>query len=179
VSKISCPLEKDVLKGMASGNLEPGLTEHKTDCPVCKESAAIHEWMNRFHAVSVETKGADIKLPDAEAIWEKAYAPHAYQPDKELVKKALRPLLIPQVLTYAAALVFIVYLVLSNLPGLRDFLNISPESLTIFTSTASMFKSIFKSFSTMAVPMGIALVSLTVFAVVSGIEQKRDLAGSK
>ncbi|MCP5105423.1 MAG: hypothetical protein GY950_18685 [bacterium] len=173
MSKTSCLLEQEVLKGLTSGNLEPGLRKHAGNCPVCKETAAIHGWMNRFRAVSMETKGAEIRLPDAEAIWEKASVRRAFQPkkvDKELEKKALWPLLIPQVLTVAAACVVIIYLV---------FFNISPGSLTIFTSIAAMFKSIFKSFSSMAVPMGIAMVPITIFTVVSGIQQKRDLAAGK
>ncbi len=179
MNKINCPKERDVLKALTAANMDTELKEHMTGCPVCKESAAIHGWMNRFRAVSMETEGTNIKLPDAEAIWDRAYAPEIRQKDEALEKKAFRPLLITQVLTYAAAFVIMIYLVLSNLPGLRELLNISPESLGMFTSIASMFKSIFKSFSPMAVPMGIASVCIAVFAVVSGIEQKRDLAGSK
>ncbi len=179
MSKTSCSYEQDVLKGLTSGNLTPGLKKHIENCPVCKETFVVHQWMNRFRAVSVETKGAEIKLPDAETIWEKAYASPAYHPGKELEKKALRPLLIPQVLTFAAAVLVVIYLILSNLPGVRSFLDISPESMIIFTSIASMLKKFFKSMSSMAIPMGIGLASSVIFAIISGIERKRDFAGSK
>jgi hypothetical protein len=175
--RIDCPLEADVLKALTTGNLEPGLKKHMEDCPVCSETAAVHAWMGRFRTVSMGTAERKMNIPDAETIWEKAFSKPVYVPDRELEKKVLRPLLFPQVLAYALGAAVVIFLFVSNPPGLRDLLDISPGTPVIVTSIAAMFKSLFKSFSGMLVPLGVGLVSAIFFSLITGFEGKREMAG--
>ena len=93
MKKKNCPLEKEVLNNLKTGDLTPEIKKHAVNCPLCKESMTINKWMNRFHEVSLNVNTAEKKLPDAEFIWEKAFSVKPLE--KELVKKALRPLLVP------------------------------------------------------------------------------------
>lgn len=177
MKKTDCPLESEVLKALTAGNPAPGLKKHMEECPVCGETAAVHGWMERFRTVSMETANRKMNIPDVEVIWEKAFAAPAYVPDRELEKKVLRPLLFPQVLAYALGVAVVIFLVVSNLPGLRDILDISSGKPVIITSIAAMFKSLFKSFSVMAIPLGVGVVSTIFFSLLTGFEGKREMAG--
>jgi len=159
MKKKSCPLEKEVLNSLKTGDLTPGIKQHAADCPVCKESITINKWMNRFQEVSMNVNTAGKKLPDAEFIWEKAFL--VKPPEKELVKKALRPLLVPQVLTYVIAIIGLLYFFLS------------PDAAAMFTSLSPMLNVFFKSFSFLLLPMTAGLLSVIVFIFVTGFEPKK------
>jgi hypothetical protein len=172
--KKSCPYEKEVLNGLETGDLKPEIKKHMGDCRACKETASVHGWMNRFQAVSQETGTAGKKLPDAESIWERAFSPRRYHViDRSLEKKALRPLLIPQLFAYVAAVIIIAYILLSGIPGTRDLLNTGPEATAVFTIFGSMMKAFFKSLSSMLVPMAVGFFSIIVFIVITGLGEKR------
>ena len=175
--RIDCPFEADVLKALSTGNLEPGLKKHINDCPMCSETAEVHTWMGRFRTTSMGTADRKMNIPDAETIWERTFSTPVYIPDRELEKKVLRPLLFPQLLAYGFGAVVVIFLFISNLPGLRGLLDISPGTPVVVTSIASMFKSFFKSFSGMLVPLGVGLVSVIIFSLITGFEGKREMAG--
>lgn len=174
MKKKNCPFEKEVLEGLSSGNLAPEAKEHAESCAVCKESVTIYRWMNRFQTVSLETNTARKILPDAESIWEGAFSSPApvVNPARALEKKALLPLLFPQVLTYAAAVIVLIYLFISNLPGIQGFIKSNPEALAIFTYMLAMFKTVFKSSSTLVIPMVASLLSIFIFAIAAAFESR-------
>lgn len=173
--KKSCPYEKKVLKGLETGDLKPGIKKHMDDCRACKETASVYGWMNRFQTVSQETGPVGKKLPDAESIWERTFSPRRRPVvDKELEKKALRPLLIPQLAAYMAAVIVIGYIILSGIPGAGNFLNTGPEATAIFAIFASMLKAFFKSLSSMLVPMAAGFFSIIVLIIITGFESRKN-----
>ncbi|HLP46991.1 MAG TPA: hypothetical protein VK469_13640 [Candidatus Kapabacteria bacterium] len=174
MKKKSCAFEKEMLDGLRTGVLTPQSKEHGETCAVCRESMAIQRWMNRFQAAALETEAARKKLPDVESLWERAYVtptPTPY-PDKGLEKKALIPLLFPQVLAYAAAIIVIISLFISNLPGLKALLQTNPELPVMITSFLMMFKAFLKSVSYMLIPMAAGLLAMIIFTVASALEGK-------
>jgi hypothetical protein len=171
MKKKRCPFEEKVLKSLITGDLEPEIKKHGENCLICQESVSIYKWMSNFQIVSKNIKGTEKELPDAEAIWEGAYS--VRRPDKELVNKALRPLIFPQVLSYAAAIIVLCFLVFSNLQGIRNFINTNPESIAIFSSISLMLKTYFKSFSLILLPMVAGLFSTIIFFFITGFELKR------
>lgn len=170
MKKKSCLFEEKVLNSLTTGDLEPEIKKHGENCLICKESVSIYKWMSNFQIVSKNIKVTEKELPDAEAIWEGAYSFRS--PDKELVKKALRPLIFPQVLTYATAIIVLFFLFFSNFQGIRNFVNTNAESVAIFSSLSLMLKAYFKSFSSILLPMAAALLSTIIFFFITGLNSK-------
>jgi len=114
-----CPMETEVMKGLCEEIMRPELQEHLAGCPVCQDIALVQGWMNRFKKTAWKTDMPEKTLPDAESMWKKVYVRR--KPDKKLVRKALRPLLIPQVLFYSLLIAGIIYM---TIWGFKKFGNI-------------------------------------------------------
>jgi hypothetical protein len=168
----SCLLEQEVLNSLAAGDLTAEIKQHLKACHICKESAFLYQWMNGFQKVSRQGKPAEKKLPDAESIWEKAFSSKI--PDKELVKKAMKPLRIYQVVFYVIVIIALLYLVFAHFPGGRTSLNLSPAAGMILASLSSMVRTLYKSFSFVLIPIIIGLLSVVIFTIVTGFEPKKS-----
>lgn len=174
MEKKNCTFEKEVLDGLRTGMLTPAAKEHAKTCTVCRESITIQRWMNNFQAAALETKAAKKKLPDAELLWDKVYSvpTHAQCPDKMLEKKALIPLLFPQVLAYAAAIITIIYLSISNLTGIKNILVTKLELPVIISSLLDIFKTFSKSSSYLLIPFAAGLMTIIIFTIIAAFENK-------
>jgi len=172
MKKKSCLLEQEILNSLAVGDLTAEIKQHLKACPTCKESAFLYQWMNGFQKVSRQGKLAEKKLPDAESLWEKAFS--LKTPDKELVKKAMKPLRIFQVVSYVIAIIVLLYLVFAHFPGINSFLNSSPVVGMILASLSSMVRTLFKFFSFVFIPIIIGLLSVVIFSIVTGFEPKKS-----
>jgi hypothetical protein len=172
MKKKSCLLEQEILNSLAAGGLTAESKQHLETCPICKESAFLYQWMNSFQKVSRQGKTAEKKLPDAESLWEKAFS---YKiPDKELVKKAMKPLRIYQAAAYVIAIIVLLYLVFAHFPGIHSSLNSSPVVGLILVSISSLVRTLYKSFSFVLIPIIIGLLSVVIFTVVTGFEPKKS-----
>lgn len=119
MKKKICPLEREIMAGLREKKLEPELQKHVSECPVCKDVVAVHTWMNQFKEKSWKTDMPKKSLPDAEAIWNRVYA--WKRVDRQVVRKALRPLIYPQVLSFG---VFIAGVIFLGTKGVLKFGNI-------------------------------------------------------
>lgn len=119
MKKKICPLEREIMAGLREKKLEPELQKHVSECPVCKDVVAVHTWMNRFKEKAWETDMLNKNLPDANAIWKRAYA--WKRADRQMVRKALKPLVYPQVLSFG---VFIAGIIFLGIKGVLKFGNI-------------------------------------------------------
>jgi hypothetical protein len=108
MKKKICPLEREVMAGLREKKLKPELQKHVSECSVCKDVVAVHTWMNRFKEKSWKTDMPKKSLPDAEAIWNRAYA--WKRADERMVRKALRPLIYPQVLSFGVFIAGVIFL---------------------------------------------------------------------
>jgi hypothetical protein len=129
MKKQKCPWEKEVMEGLREGNLKPDLRDHISECPVCKDAVQVHTWMGQFKENAWKTDMPNKDLPDARAVRDRAFA--RKRPDKQLVTKALRPLIFPQVLSFG---VFIAGSIFLGFKGIFNFGNIfdSPAATRIF-----------------------------------------------
>jgi len=98
MSKKICPMETEVMKGIGEEKMRPELKEHLARCPVCKDIALVQVWMNRFKEKAWKADMSKKDLPDARAVWNRVFARKSA--DKQMVHKALRPLIVPQVLSF-------------------------------------------------------------------------------
>lgn len=172
MKKKNCLLEPGILNSLAAGDLTTEIKQHLKTCPICKESALLYQWMNDFQKVSGQGKLAEKKLPDAESLWEKAFS--LKTPDKELVKRAMKPLRIYQLVFYVIAIIVLLYLVFAYFPGISSSLNSSPAVELILGSLSSLVRTFFKSFSFVFIPIIIGLLSVVIFTIVTGFEPKKS-----
>ncbi len=119
MSKKKCHREEEVQACLKTEKISPELQKHISACPVCQDIALVQGWMNRFKENAWKTDMPEKTLPDAESMWKRVYA--RKRPDKKLVRKALRPMLIPQVLFYGLLIAGIIYL---TFWGFKKFGNI-------------------------------------------------------
>jgi hypothetical protein len=119
MKKKICPLETEIMAGLREKKLKPELQNHLSDCSVCKDVVAVYTWMNQFKEKAWKTGMQKRNLPDMEAIWKRAYA--WKRVDERMVRKALRPLIYPQVLSFG---VFIAGIIFLGSKGVLKFGNI-------------------------------------------------------
>ena len=144
-NKYECPFEQELLINLESGDMKPHINEHIADCKQCAETVSVFQFMNRFNEEAVNFQVPDKKLPSADEIWDGAFAAPALErsyvvkpaPDKELVRKAMMPVLITQVIMYVTILAGGIYLLMGNLSEVGTFfkttLGLKPIA-DIFTS---------------------------------------------
>ena len=163
MKKKNCTYEKEILHGLKSGSLEASLQKHLSECPVCEESAAIYKWMNHFReeSLSGSPEIAKKKLPTAEALWEGAR--QVKIPYAELEKKALMPLLVIRVLSYAAAIIVPLLLFLFYMPGIKGFIRSNPGTSSIIKSLSAILKMLVESFSFLLLPLTACVLTLIIF----------------
>ena len=119
MKKKICPLEREIMAGLREKKLEPELQEHVSECPACKNVVAVFTWMNQFKEKAWKTGIPKKNLPGAEAVWKRAFA--WKRADEQIVRKALRPLVYPQVLSFV---VFIAGVIFLGTKGILTFGNI-------------------------------------------------------
>lgn len=119
MKKKICPLETEIMAGLREGKLKPELQNHLSGCPFCQDVVAVQAWMNQFKEKAWETDMPKRNLPDADAVWNKAFA--CKRVDRKLVRKALKPLIYPQVLSFV---VFIAGVIFLGTKGILKFGNI-------------------------------------------------------
>ena len=98
-------------------------------------------------------------LPNAERIWERVYT--RVRPEKKLVRKALWPLIIPQVLFYGLLIAGIIY---TAVWGFKKYGNVLDSRVT------SMFLPFF------GIMMVIVLISLSFCAIVAAFDKRKHPA---
>jgi len=123
MKKKLCPLEKDIMTGLRDNNLETELQKHISECRVCKDVIAVHAWMNRFKEQTWQTVLPEKTLPGAEALWNSAQSRR--KPDERMVKKALRPLIYPQLLSFAVFFAGIIFFGIKGFPSFGNFFDTS------------------------------------------------------
>lgn len=167
MKKKYCPFEKEVLRGLKSGQLKPELEAHRKECPVCTEAAAIYSFMNQFSGISEK------KLPTAESLWDEAYSGLRTVKVKELEKKALRPLMVTRRLSFIFAIAVPLILVFSYLPEIKEIIQVKPESHAIINSLSSILNLFIDSFSFLLMPAAVCLLTLIFFVFITGFQPKR------
>jgi hypothetical protein len=102
-----CPRESEVLKGLREEKMSEELQKHISGCSVCQDLVAVRSWMHRFKENAWNTDMPGKTLPDTQSLWNRFHA--RKRPDKKFVRKALRPLMIYQVLFYGLVIAGIIY----------------------------------------------------------------------
>lgn len=156
MSKKICPRESEVLKALREEKMSEELQEHIAGCLLCQDTVVVSRWMYRFKETALKIDMPGKTLPGAQSMWNKAHA--ARRPDKKLVRKAMRPLIVPQVLALG---VFIAGMIYMTVWGLKKFGNIL-ESRVI-----SQILPLF------GIMMIIVFISLTFCAFVAALDKHR------
>lgn len=156
MSKKICPLETEVIKGLREEKISAELQEHLSGCPVCQGIVAVSGWMNRFKENAWETDMPGKTLPSAQSMWDRVH--EGRKPDKKLVRKAMRPLIVPQILSLGVFIAGIIYI---TIWGFKKFGNILDNRV---------ISQILPFFGIMMV---IVFVSLSFCAIVAAFDKRR------
>jgi hypothetical protein len=156
MKKKICPWEQEVIKCLREENMSEELHKHLEECPVCQDLALVQGWMSRFKESGWQTDMQEKALPDAESMWNRVYT--RTRPDKKLVRKALWPLIIPQMLFYGLLIAGIIYTAIWGFNKYGDVLD---------SRVTSMFLPFF------GITMFIVLISLSFCAVVAAFDKRK------
>ena len=160
MKKKSCEQETEILNKLKAGPLQPEIQAHVSECPFCKEAVSVYAWMNQFKNISWEVEAAKKNLPSSESIWRKAHP--SYKPYKDLVKKALRPLILSRLLAYGTTTVGIILLLLFNKQEISHFM----ESYIRFDMPLPLILIFI-------VPMIIICISISFCILVNAFEKRK------
>jgi hypothetical protein len=156
MKKEICPREDEVLKALREEKMSEELQEHISGCSACQNTEAVSRWMHRFRESAWDTEMQAKNLPDAQTLWNKVRA--RKKPDKKLVRKALRPLIIPQVLFYGFLIAGIIY---ASIWGFRKFGHILDSPVI---STMIPFFGIL---------MAVVFISMSFCAIVAAFDRRK------
>lgn len=151
-----CPREKEVVEALKAKNLSHEIKEHISKCKSCKNAALISDWMNQYRERSWSTEMTEKILPEPDAIWDRVHARR--KPDRTLVKKVLRPLIYPQVLSFVTISIGVFLLLISNAEKIGN----------IFDS-----RIIDKILPIFLIPMLIIPISMAFCALVAAFEKRK------
>lgn len=155
-----------VIDGLKKDKLSPEIKKHIFECPLCKDIVFAYRWMDQFISRSWNAEILEKTLPDAETIWKRA---HVRRPDKELVKKALRPLIYPRILSYGILIISVILLFLSNIKNIGNIVNPDSGSGPVLDSLSKIITQFFPLF---LIPMVIILISMLFCVLVVAFEKR-------
>lgn len=156
MKKKTCQWEKNVIEGLCEEKMSAELQKHIMECTVCRDIALVQAWMHRFRENAWNADMPGKTLPDAQSLWNRAHA--RKRPDKTLVRKALRPLMIYQVLFYGLVTAGIIY---AAFWGFRKF------GFFLDNPVISAIMSFF------GIMMVIVLVSLSFCAIIAAFDRRK------
>jgi hypothetical protein len=159
MKKKICPRENEIIKGLKDEKMSEELQNHLAGCQVCQDVALVQGWMFQFKENAFETDMREKVLPNAEHMWKRTHA--RTRPDKQLVRKALRPLIIPQILFYGLLAAGIIY---SAIWGFKKFGDVLDSRVT------SLFLPFF------GIMMIIVIISLSFCAAVVAFDKRKHPA---
>ena len=149
-------METEVLKSLGEEKMRSELQKHISECQICQDLSLVQGWMNRFKESTQKTDMPKKILPAAESLWNHVYG--RKRPDKKMVRKALRPLIIPQVLFYSLLLTGIIAMTIWGFKKLGNTLD------------SRMISQILPFFGIM---MFIVVISLSFCAIVVAFDKRK------
>ncbi len=171
MKKTFCSWEKTILEGFNRGHMNPEYQEHLKTCLGCRDALMVRSWMSDFSGIPAKTELKLKKIPNFESIWQGAKADRKY--DRELEKKAMTPLLIPQFLTYIAALIGLILLLTANLSQARDVVTNKLKMGYLFDLLSLVGKKMLALMPYLMIPIIFALLLIALHFLYSLFNPKK------
>lgn len=174
--KKTCHLEKEVINGLKANQMRPEIEKHIAECPVCEEAVSVYKWMNQFKDIAWAAEITEKKLPEPKVLWNKAYS--VRKPNKELMKKALRPLVYSRIFSYGVSVIALIYFFLFRFQDLKNFVQssllsaLTQSSLSTITEMPSQWLLVF------IIPVFIVFFSMLFCVLVSAFEKQKEMKSS-
>jgi len=169
--KRACQLEREVMDCLKSEKLSPEIEKHISECPLCEDAVSVYKWMNQYKNSSWNAEKLEKTLPDPETLWNRSQAKR--KPDKGLVKKALRPMVYPRVISYGVLISGVIYLFLSNI---KEIGNILASSSGVRPALDSLSKIAAQFFPIFLIPATMIFISMLFCVFVVGLEKLKKTA---
>jgi hypothetical protein len=165
MKKRSCDKTPDVLAAANSGRLESLLRRHVDGCGICRDELLLEGYIRLSADRGAEALPDRGIIPDVETIWEGARNIRAWK--KDLERKALRPLLIPRILTYTLGAGGAIFLLGSQWTVIKKYLGEYSDSLALLNSFTGSVAKLFGSSPLLAAVTGLATLFMAIFVVYS------------
>lgn len=165
--KKTCHFESEVINGLKKEKLSPEIKKHISECPICEDIVFAHRWMSQFKNRAWNAEILEKTLPDAETIWKRAQAGRT---DKELVKKALRPLIYPRILSYGFLIIGAIILFLSSLKKIGAIIDSDSGAGLVLDSLSKIIAQFFPFF---LIPVVIVLISMLFCVFIAAFERRK------
>jgi len=156
--KKTCPMEEQVVAVLRKSEISESQQKHIEECPVCREAVYICRWMRQLNREGREEKMAGKVLPSAEEVWRGILASPRQR--RELMRKALRPMVIPQILSWGVLIFGAVFLLVSR--G-KDIGNLLGGSLEVVSRILPYF----------LIPLTVVMGSILVCTFASVLDKKK------
>lgn len=166
-----CHLEKEVIDCLKAERLSPEIKKHTSECPICKDALSVYKWINQFKNRTWDAEMQEITLPAPETIWNSAHAKR--RPDRTLVKKALRPMMYPQIFSYPILIIGVIFLLFSNMKQIGNFVDSIAGVGPVLDSLSKIMAQLFPLF---LFPMVIVIISMLFCAFVLAFETRKKTA---
>lgn len=171
MKKKSCHLEREVMDCLKANKLSLEIKKHLSECQLCKDVVYAYGWISKFKEKSWNVDMPGKTLPDPELVWNRAYSKR--RPDKELVKKALRPLIYARVFSYLVLIIGAVFLFLSNTKEIGKIIYSGSAAGPVLDSS---LKIITQSLPLFIIPMTIVFISFFFCLLVVSFEKRKKVA---
>jgi hypothetical protein len=130
-----------------------------------------YQWLRDLKKPAARTKKISKELPDASQIWEKAHARKVI--DREKIEKAMKPLLIPQIVSYVLIGIGAVFLVLVNVTDIKEFAGKNLNIGYFFDFFTIVIPRLFKTFHFLKIPMILFLLFGLIVILYSLLSPKK------
>ena len=168
MKKKICQREEKVIAGLKAKKLSSDIEKHVSECHFCQETVSIYRWMNEFKNRSWDAEKGKKILPDSETIWDRAF--NRQRPDRTLVKKALKPMIYPRILSYPIFIIGFLLLFISNVKGIGNFLDSRFGTSPFLDLLSKIIPQILPIF---LIPGFVILVSILFYVLVVSFERRK------
>lgn len=171
MKKKTCPFEEQIQAGLKQTEFSPEIKNHIKSCHVCHETFIFYQWLRDLKKSKAETKKISKELPDANHIWEKAHSRKLI--DSQKIEKAMRPLLIPQIVSYVLIVIGAVFLILVNVTDIKEFVGKNFNIGYFFDFFTVIIPKLFKTFHFLKIPMVLFLLFIFIVILYSLVSPKK------
>jgi hypothetical protein len=151
-------MEEQVVAALRNSEISESQQKHIEECPVCREVIYVCRWMRQLNRERWEEKMAGKVLPRAEEVWRGILGSPRRR--RELVRKAMRPMVIPQILSWGMLIFGAVFLLLSRGKDIGNFLG---GGLEVISRILPYF----------LIPLAVVMGSILVCTFASVLDKKK------
>lgn len=160
-----CEFEQTIINSHKDDCLNAEQKLHINNCSICSNSLTVFTWMNQFENIGKRDNEVEKILPTPENIWKRAFTPISSK--KELISKAMRPLVITQLITYLTIFSGVVFVLFGKISIFKTLFGNFFKDSEFINSFTTLFASLSKTLPFLIVPLGMVALLLVSYFIYS------------